>query len=116
MKKLLILALIAGSLLFPFTLLERGLTYDEALYLSIGRNLSSNFSDYTMNSSLMLYRPPMLPYVIGITSRLTGGFSEGISMVITPFFSFLLILSFYVVLKHFYNEKIAFFSTLFLLI
>ncbi|MBU7012558.1 MAG: glycosyltransferase family 39 protein [Theionarchaea archaeon] len=116
MKKLLILALIAGSLLFPLTLLERGLTYDEALYLSIGRNLSFNFSDYTMNSSLMLYRPPMLPYVIGITSRLTGGFSEGISMIITPFFSFLLILSFYVVLKHFYNEKIAFFSTLFLLI
>lgn len=116
MRKLLILGLLAGFMLSTLSLIERGFTYDEALYLSIGRNLSDDFSDYTMNSNYMLYRPPMLPYLIGITSRVAGGFSEGISMGITPFFSFLLIVSFYVAVKHFYNEKIAFFSAIFLLL
>ncbi len=116
MKKLWILALLSGSLLFSLNLVERGFTYDEALYLSIGRNLSLNFSDYTMNSKYMLYRPPILPYLIGITSRLTGGFSEGISMLITPFFSFLLILLLYTLTRHYYGENTAFFSALLLIL
>lgn len=116
MKKLLILALCTGILLFVPNFIERGFTYDEALYLSIGRNLSQDFKDYTMNSNYMLYRPPVLPYLISITSRVAGGFSGGISMGITPFFSFLLIVLLYIVIKHFYDEKIAFFSAVFLLL
>ncbi|MBU7018134.1 MAG: glycosyltransferase family 39 protein [Theionarchaea archaeon] len=114
MNKLLVLVLISSLTLLSLTLIERGFTYDECVYLSIGRNLSKNYTDYTMNEKYMLYRPPVHPYAIAATSYLTGGYSEEISLFVTPFFSLLLIILFYYGISHYYNNDIAFFSTLFL--
>ena len=114
MNKLLVLVLISSLTLLSLTLVERGFTYDECVYLSIGRNLTKNYTDYTMNGKYMLYRPPILPYAIAVTSSLTGGYSEEISLFVTPFFSLLLIILFYYGISHYYNNDIAFFSALFL--
>lgn len=116
MNRLLVLTLLSAGILFSLTLVERGFTYDETLYLSIGRNLSDNPADYTMNGKYMLYRPPVLPYLIAGSSLITRGFSEPVSMFITPVFSLLLILSFYYGITHYYSERTAFFSALFLLL
>jgi hypothetical protein len=116
MNKLLALVLISAVTLFSLTLIQRGFTYDEAVYLSIGRNLSDDYTDYTMNGKYMLYRPPVLPYAIAVTSYLTGGYSEEISRFVTPFFSLLLIILFFYGISHYYNNDIAFFSTLFLVL
>ncbi len=42
------------------------LSYDEALYINIARNLANNILDFTYQNVYMLYRPPVYVYTISL--------------------------------------------------
>jgi len=97
----------------PFLFVNRGLLYDEALYLSIGRNLSQNISDYTMNLNYMTYRPPLLPYLISLIFRLH--LSEAGARLISPLFSCATILLTYHYTEKHFSQRTALLASLILI-
>ena len=62
--------LVALSLSLLFRPPELSITYDEALYMSIARNLAKSSSNFTYQGAYMMYRPPLYPYTLSIFYRL----------------------------------------------
>lgn len=62
--------LVALSLSLLFQPPKLSITYDEALYMIIARNLAKDVSSFTYQGAYMMYRPPLYPYTLSIFYRL----------------------------------------------
>jgi len=47
------------------------ITYDEALYINVARNLARDISSFTYQGVYMMYRPPLYPYTLSAFYRLS---------------------------------------------
>lgn len=64
---LFLFAFILSALTMPEKL---SVTYDEALYMDIARNLAQNLGNFTYRNTYMMYRPPVYPYTLSTLYRL----------------------------------------------
>lgn len=49
---------------------KTSITYDEALYIDIARNLAGGLSNFTYQGVYMMYRPPLYPYTLSFFYRI----------------------------------------------
>ncbi|WP_456451139.1 ArnT family glycosyltransferase [Palaeococcus sp. (in: euryarchaeotes)] len=94
---------------------KTSITYDEALYIDIARNLASGLSNFTYQGVYMMYRPPLYPYTLSIFYRI---FEYGTHLTIARlisslFYALTSILVYSFVIELFGDKKRALLASLF---
>jgi len=109
---LLIILIISGSTLFYFFNINKGLWWDEAVYLGLAKNLFER-KGYFINFNQETFRPPLFPVLISILWYFFG-ISENIVRFFIVIVSILSIFLTYLLTKEIFGEEEALWASLFL--
>lgn len=109
---LIVILLISGSLLFYFFNINKGLWWDEAVYLGLAKNLLEK-KGYYINFDQETFRPPLFPVLISIF-WLFFGISENTIRFFLVIVSILSIFLTYLFTKKIFGEEEGLWAALFL--
>lgn len=109
--KYIIIFLIFISLLGKFILIHfnKGLWWDEAVYLGLSKSLTKGYYSLDQNLPIESFRPPLFPVVIALFSN-----SIFLSRIIVAIISVLSVISLYFLTKELFNKEMAILASLFL--
>jgi 4-amino-4-deoxy-L-arabinose transferase-like glycosyltransferase len=109
---LILVLLISGSLLLYFFNINKGLWWDEAVYLGLAKNLLER-KGYFINFNQETFRPPLFPVLISILWYFFG-ISENIVRFFIVIVSILSIFLTYLLTKEIFGKEEALWASLFL--
>jgi 4-amino-4-deoxy-L-arabinose transferase-like glycosyltransferase len=108
---LVIAVLTAGVLFLGFLGSNRGLWWDEAVYLGLAKNVYSG-SGYFINLGEESFRPPLFPAITAALWKVTP--SETAALLMSPLFAIASVVATYLLAKRLFGKRVAFLSAMLL--
>ena len=108
--KILFMIVLVASIIFRFGLLHifKGLWWDEAVYLSLGRDILRG--KYSIDGDMETFRPPLFPFINAL-GHILGG--EYVTRIIVLIFSILGMITTLYLGKSLYDKEIGFLAAVF---